>query len=321
MNYNHIVPGSFVSRPNRFIAKVQIDGRLETCHVKNTGRCRELLVPQARLVLEYHPDAASAGRKTSYDVIGVYKEHAGSRDETILINMDSQAPNAAAWEWVCSGGLERYLSAGSLQPALPRNPENAGSGIDDETGADADTGSDTDTETDSGIDAETGSDTDTETGSETDTETGSETIAGAKTDCASVTRITQIRREVAYENSRFDLSFLLNDRQAFMEVKGVTLEQGGIAAFPDAPTERGVKHLDELASASQKGIPCFLLLVIQMKGITGFRPNMETHPEFGRALARAREAGVTLLAFDCLVTESSMTIDRPIPIDLTEAYR
>ncbi|MDO4328559.1 MAG: DNA/RNA nuclease SfsA [Lachnospiraceae bacterium] len=238
MKYEHTVWGTFVSRPNRFIAKVLINGREETCHVKNTGRCRELLVPGARLVLEHHPDAETKGRKTSYDVIGVCKEHAGNRDETLLINMDSQAPNEAAWEWVCAGG-----------PAP---------------------------------------------------------------------KITQIRREVTYGNSRFDLAFLLNGHQAFMEVKGVTLERQGIAAFPDAPTQRGIKHLEELAAASRQGIPCFLLLVIQMKGITSFRPNMETHPEFGHALAQAKKDGVTILAYDCLVTETEMAIDQPVPVDLTE---
>lgn len=257
MKYEHIVCGTFLSRPNRFLAKVMVNGREETCHVKNTGRCRELLVPDARLLLEYHPEAAAKGRKTSYDVIGVYKEHAGSRKETLLINMDSQAPNAAAWEWVLAGGLADCLSRYPLQ--LP-----------------------------------------------------------ISSTASSPPAITQLRREVTHENSRFDLAFLLNGRQAFMEVKGVTLERSGIAAFPDAPTERGIKHLDELAASSKQGIPCFLLLVIQMKGVTRFRPNMETHPEFGYALARAKEAGVTLLAFDCLVTRTSMSIDQPVPIDLTE---
>lgn len=248
MEYPHTVRGIFLSRPNRFIAHVQIHGQTEVCHVKNTGRCRELLVPGARLVLEYHPEAARKGRKTSYDVIGVYKAHAGERDETLLINMDSQAPNAAAWEWVQSGGLCR---ASGTPLAKTHHPA-----------------------------------------------------------------ITQLRREVTCGASRFDLAFLLDGAQSYMEVKGVTLERQGIAAFPDAPTERGVKHLDELAALAQKGVPCFLLLVIQMKGIVGFRPNWETHPAFGHALERAQKAGVTILAYDCLVTERSMQIHAPVPISL-----
>lgn len=235
MRYEHITTGIFLSRPNRFIAHVLIDGKETVCHVKNTGRCRELLLPGANLVLEYHPDAEKTGRKTGYDVIGVYKG-------PLLINMDSQAPNAAAYEWVKSGGLLSCL------------PEGA--------------------------------------------------------------QIAEIRREAAYGHSRFDLAFLLDGKQAFMEVKGVTLENQKTAAFPDAPTARGVKHVNELAALAKKGHPCFLLLVIQMKGAARFVPNMETHPEFGLALLHAKEAGVTLLAYDCLVTEDSISIHEPVPICL-----
>lgn len=249
MDYQHTLQGIFLSRPNRFIAHVRIDGREEVCHVKNTGRCRELLVPGARLVLEHHPEAAAKGRKTCYDVIGVYKQYAGAQDESLLINMDSQAPNAVAWEWVQGGGLTRHLSNSPVGPADPASPS-----------------------------------------------------------------ITQLRREVTCGASRFDLAFLLDGVRSYMEVKGVTLERGGVAAFPDAPTERGVKHVDELAALAREGVPCFLLLVIQMKGIVGFRPNWETHPEFGHALERAQKAGVTILAYDCLVTERSMQIHAPVPI-------
>ncbi len=251
MNYEYTVKGEFLSRPNRFIALVKIGRRTETCHVKNTGRCRELLIPGARVILEYHPDAAASGRKTSYDLIAVYKEVAGVRRETLLINMDSQAPNLAAWEWVNAGGLE----AGCFP----------------------------------------------------------EPIA-----------LSNLRREVAYGSSRLDLAFHLTrlqnsagspaPLQALMEVKGVTLESAGLAAFPDAPTQRGIKHLEELTAASRKGICCFLLFVIQMKGISSFHPNMETHPEFGLALAKAKEAGVRILARDCLVTPNSMKIDQPVPV-------
>lgn len=238
MKYKHIAAGIFLSRPNRFIAHVMIDGKETVCHVKNTGRCRELLVPGAKLVLEYHPEALKNGRKTSYDVIGVYKGD-------LLINMDSQAPNAAAYEWVKAGGL------------LPCLPDGAG--------------------------------------------------------------ISEIRREVTHGDSRFDLAFMLDGKQAFMEVKGVTLENGKTAAFPDAPTARGVKHLDELAALSKNGHPCFLLLVIQMNGAARFVPNMETHPEFGFGLLRAKKAGVNLLAYDCLVTENSIAIHKPVPINLEPA--
>ncbi|MDO5416908.1 MAG: DNA/RNA nuclease SfsA [Lachnospiraceae bacterium] len=262
MYYKNIVQGTFLSRPNRFIALVEINGRTETCHVKNTGRCRELLLPGVCLILEHHPDAAEKGRKTAYDVVGVYKEPAGYRKERLLINMDSQAPNQAAWEWVQDGGLQKALNGGP-QKALPED---------------------------------------------------------AACPPSKTPRISQIRREVTHESSRFDLAFLLDGKQAFMEVKGVTLEQNGVAAFPDAPTQRGIKHLNELAACAGQGIPAFLLLVIQMEGILSFRPNMETHPEFGHALARAQAAGVRLLACDCLVTEHSMCIRRPVPIDLSEAY-
>ncbi len=245
MDYLHTCKGSFISRPNRFIANVRTDGQEVVCHVKNTGRCRELLLPGAQVILEHHPDAAKKGRRTAWDLIGVYKEPAGRDGGRILINMDSQAPNTAAWEWLSSGGL---------LPALP-----PGSQVED------------------------------------------------------------IRREVRHGNSRFDLAFLLDGRQAFMEVKGVTLERDGVAAFPDAPTERGIKHLNELAQAAQDGFPAFLLLVIQMKGIHLFQPNMETHAAFGFAMERARQAGVRILAYDCLVTENSMALDKPVPVDLSPA--
>lgn len=277
MEYQHTVQGIFLSRPNRFIAHVQIHGQTEVCHVKNTGRCRELLVPGARLVLEYHPEAAQKGRKTSYDVIGVYKAHAGERDESLLINMDSQAPNAAAWEWVQSGGLAGRLTRGENGDAK------------DSAAVQLDT---------------------------VDTAKDRPSVQPGSTKYSLHPAITQLRREVTCGASRFDLAFLIDGKQSYMEVKGVTLEHGGIAAFPDAPTERGVKHLDELAALAQKGVPCFLLLVIQMKGIVGFRPNWETHPAFGHALERAQKAGVTILAYDCLVTEHSMQIHAPVPISL-----
>ncbi|HIT41341.1 MAG TPA: DNA/RNA nuclease SfsA [Candidatus Caccovicinus merdipullorum] len=245
MQYLHTCSGIFQNRPNRFIANVLIDGHEEVCHVKNTGRCRELLLPGTPVILEHHPEALKKGRRTAWDLIGVYKEPAGFRREKLLINMDSQAPNTAAWEWILGGGFLSHLPPGSL--------------------------------------------------------------------------VEDVRREVRFHNSRFDLAFRLNGTQAFMEVKGVTLEQDGIAAFPDAPTQRGVRHLEEMILACKEGFPCFLLLVIQMKGIRRFRPNMETHPAFGFALEKARQAGVRILALDCLVTENSMTLDMPVPVDLSQA--
>ena len=227
MTYEHIVAGTFVSRPNRFIAHVKTGNRTVVCHVKNTGRCRELLIPGAAVILEFHPDAAVSGRKTEYDLIGVYKND-------LFINMDSQAPNKAAWEWLTS---------------LDGSMDSRG-------------------------------------------------------------------------DSRFDLAFSLRDRDtkavspAFMEVKGVTLEENGVAMFPDAPTERGIKHLKGLIRAHEEGYEAYVLFVIQMKGILGFTPNDITHPAFGDALRQAREAGVHVLAYDCLVTPDTMIVDSPVKVIL-----
>ncbi|MDK2965987.1 MULTISPECIES: DNA/RNA nuclease SfsA [Lacrimispora] len=244
MNYPHIVKGSFLSRPNRFIAYVQIltgesKGKTVVCHVKNTGRCKELLLPEATVLLQYHPEASVLGRKTEYSLIGVFKV----RDEdTLLINMDSQAPNLAAYEWL--------LGCGSA---------------------------------------------------------------------------CEIKREVTYGQSRFDLAFQLIEKEesgsirhipAFMEVKGVTLEEHNLALFPDAPTIRGIKHIEELIHAKKDGYETYLLFLIQMKGMTGFSPNERTQPELKEALQKAAAAGVHILAYDCQVTENSMTVDQPVPVYL-----
>ncbi len=242
MKYQNIVRGAFVNRPNRFIAHVLVGEETVVCHVKNTGRCRELLIPGAGVILEYHPDAAAAGRKTSYDLIGVYKGD-------ILINMDSQAPNKAAWEWLGMEDAVRVLgqAAGLTEP-----------------------------------------------------------------------RVLDLRREVTYGDSRFDLAFSLEDQgrviPAYMEVKGVTLEENGIAMFPDAPTERGIKHLNGLVRARENGCLAYALFVIQMKGVAEFTPNMATHPEFGHTLKRARDAGVAVLAMDCVIEEDGMWLDRPVKV-------
>lgn len=226
MKYRKITKGIFLSRPNRFIANVEMNGKTEICHVKNTGRCKELLIPGAELILE---DCESLSRKTRYDVVAVKK---GS----LLINMDSQAPNKAAAEWIPKSGIFS---------------ENA-----------------------------------------------------------------FIRPETVYGSSRFDLYIEDGERKAFMEVKGVTLEENGIARFPDAPTLRGVKHMEELCRCVQDGYEAYLLLVIQMKGIRKFQPNWNTHEEFGEALLKAERAGVRLLAYDCIVGEDSLYLDSPVPLDL-----
>lgn len=225
MRYKNMVPGRFRSRPNRFIAKVEIDGREETVHVKNTGRCRELLVPGAQVWCQ---ESDNPARKTRYDLISVQK---GSR----RINMDSQAPNAAAKEWLLSGGL------------------------------------------------------------------------GA---------IENLKPETVHGDSRFDFSFVKAGRLCFLEVKGVTLEDGGICAFPDAPTERGTKHLRGLTEAARAGYGAYVLFVIQMADVRYLHPNDLTDPAFGTALREAAANGVQILAVDCAVTEDTMTIRNPVEVRL-----
>ena len=225
MFYANMVPGIFLSRPNRFIAYVEIDGRTETVHVKNTGRCRELLPPGAKVWCQRSDNPA---RKTKYDLITVQKGD-------LLINMDSQAPNITAGEWLRSGGLGE---------------------------------------------------------------------------------IENLRRETVHGDSRFDLSFLKNGRQCFLEVKGVTLENQGVCAFPDAPTERVAKHLRGLLRAAQEGYGAYVLFVIQMSPVRYLHPNDATDPGFGEALRRAAAGGVQVLAMDCIVTESTMDIRSPVPVVL-----
>lgn len=226
MQYHRIRPGIFIRRPNRFVAHVEIDGKEEICHVKNTGRCRELLVPGAKVFVE---EAANPARKTRYDLVQIYKE-----DQ--LVNMDSQMPNALVEEWLKQGGMFEH--------------------------------------------------------------------------------ITKIQREKTYGHSRFDLYVEYQDKKAFVEVKGVTLEHNGVAYFPDAPTQRGVKHLKELQTCIGDGYEAWIIFVIQMKGIRTFRPNEITHPEFARVLRQAQEAGVHIEARDCIVEPASIRIDQKIPVDL-----
>ncbi|MCM1217746.1 MAG: A/G-specific adenine glycosylase [Lachnospiraceae bacterium] len=230
MRYNHIIQGRFIERPNRFIAKVEIDGRVETVHVKNTGRCRELLTQGARVCLE---KSDKPGRSTAYDLVAVEK---GAR----LINMDSQAPNRAAEEWL----LEKGLFPDSVL----------------------------------------------------------------------------VRPETTYGNSRFDFYVETGSEKIFIEVKGVTLEEDGVARFPDAPSDRAVKHVEELIRAKKAGYRVFVLFVIQMEGVRYFTPNHATHREFGEALCRASEAGVEILARDCIVTPDSMRINVPVPVRFAEDH-
>ena len=226
MRYSDICRGTFLDRPNRFIAHVEIDGAAEVCHVKNTGRCRELLQPGAAVYLE---KAANPLRKTKYDLIAVEKG-------TLLVNMDSQAPNKVFGEFVASGKLWPGIKA--------------------------------------------------------------------------------IRPEFTWEDSRFDYRLEDADGPIFVEVKGVTLEHDGVVRFPDAPTERGVKHLRGLRRAVEQGYRAAVFFVIQMEGMKCFIPNDETHPAFGAALREAAAAGVEVLAWECSVAPDQMEILRPVPVIL-----
>ena len=233
MHYEKMQRGIFKSRPNRFLAEVETEGKTVSCHVKNTGRLRELLVPGTGVWIQ-HCDKAE--RKTKYSLIAVEKlsETAGN----VLVNIDSQAPNVVAAEWVKNGADGRFQE------------------------------------------------------------------------------VSELRREAKFGKSRFDLYFKGDGRPCFMEVKGVTLDVGGVAKFPDAPTERGIKHMEELITALKAGYESYLLFVIQMKGIGSFSPNEDTHPAFGEALRAAEQAGVHILAYDCKVTEDSMDIDCPVKVRL-----
>ena len=225
MRYENMVPGVFIRRPNRFIAHVRIDGQEEIVHVKNTGRCRELLPEGARVWCQRSDNPQ---RKTTYDLICVQK---GDR----LINMDSQAPNGAVGEWLRGGGF---------------GP------------------------------------------------------------------VANVRSEVTYGTSRFDFSFEKDGKTCFMEVKGVTLENDGICAFPDAPTLRGAKHLRELTQAAEDGFGAYVLFVIQMQDVQYLHPNDATDPVFSQALREASRAGVTVLAMDCKITENAMVLDQPVSVCL-----
>ena len=226
MHYSNIQRATFLRRPNRFIAHIEVDGREEVCHVKNTGRCRELLTDRATIYVEHHDNPK---RKTKYSLITVEKGD-------LLINMDSQAPNKVVGEWL-----------------LEKEPFG---------------------------------------------------------------KVKLLKPECTYGASRFDFYLETEAEKIFIEVKGVTLEEAGIVRFPDAPTERGIKHLEELRVCVEAGYKAAVIFVVQMEGMQHFEPNDKTHPQFGEALRQARKAGVQVLAYECKVTPSSLEITKSIPVML-----
>ncbi len=229
MKYDHIVKGKFIERPNRFIAYVNVEGEKENpqkVHVKNTGRCRELLIPGVDVYLE---KSDNPNRKTKYDLVKVVKGNC-------LVNMDSQAPNQVVGEWLREKQLYK------------------------------------------------------------DT--------------------TLVVSEKTYGNSRFDFYVEGDGKKAWIEVKGVTLERDGAALFPDAPSERAVKHVEHLIKAREEGYEAYIILVIQMRYVKYFTPNRETHPQFAEVLEKAEKAGVQIMAFDCRVTEDEVSINQPVEVRL-----
>ena len=226
MQYNNIQKAIFLRRPNRFIAHIEVDGREEVCHVKNTGRCRELLTDRATIYVQHHDDSK---RKTKYSLIAVEKGK-------LLVNMDSQAPNKVVGEWL-----------------LEQEPFG---------------------------------------------------------------KVMLLKPECTYGSSRFDFYLETETEKFFIEVKGVTLEEDGVVRFPDAPTERGVKHLQELCACKEAGYKAAVIFVVQMEGMQYFEPNDKTHPQFGEVLRQAQSAGVEVLAYECKVTPNSLVINKASPVML-----
>lgn len=226
MKYANMLEARFVARPNRFIAHIEVNGREEVCHVKNTGRCRELLIPGCTIYVQHHDNEK---RKTKYSLIAVKKGE-------LLINMDSQAPNKVVEEWL---------------------KENKPFG-----------------------------------------------------------EMTMLKPEYTYGDSRFDFYLETAGKKMFIEVKGVTLEEDGVVKFPDAPTERGVKHVRELGELIDAGYACAIIFVVQMSGMKYFTPNWQTHAEFGEALQKAQNAGVQIYAYECEVAIDSLKITKEIPVKL-----
>lgn len=237
MEYGTVVQAVFLRRPNRFVAQVLLNGRETTVHVKNTGRCGELLVPGATVYLEDF-SRSMGKRKLAHSLIAVEKVRSG---DVLLVNMDSQAPNKVAGEALASGRLP-----------LP-----------------------------------------------------------------DMGRLKTVKPEAVCGDSRLD--FFVRDeagREGYIEVKGVTLEQDGRSSFPDAPTQRGIKHLKELSRLALEGCFACVLFVVQMEGMTSFSPNEERHPQFAQALREAAQAGVKILAYSCHVTPKTLTLAAPIPVSL-----
>lgn len=226
MEYKNIKKGTFIVRPNRFIAHVEIDGRVEVCHVKNTGRCKELLIPGTTV---YVQESDNPDRKTRFDLISVIK---GSRH----INIDSQVPNKVVHEWLKKGILFK--------------------------------------------------------------------------------NITLIKPESRYKNSRFDFYVEAEDDRIFIEVKGVTLEENNIVLFPDAPTQRGVRHINELVESLEEGYKAYIIFVVQMEGVDYFTANTRTHKEFADTLKSAHNHGVNILALDCIVEEGFIEINEKVEVRL-----
>jgi sugar fermentation stimulation protein A len=234
MKYKNVREAVFIARPNRFIAQVEIKGEIQIVHVKNTGRCKELLREGVTVYLEDHENQR-LNRKTRYSLISVEKKDR-------IVNIDSYAPNRVVGEALASGRIE-----------LP----GFGSGL------------------------------------------------------------SKIKPEKTFGSSRFDFYVeSCQGQKAYIEVKGVTLEEGGTVRFPDAPTERGVRHIRELSLALEQGYHAYLIFVIQMKGAGHFEPNDETHPAFGEALREARIKGVEVLAYDCEVTPGSIVLSEPVQVRL-----
>jgi sugar fermentation stimulation protein A len=246
MIYNNITQGLFRVRPNRFIAHVEVNDKEVIAHVKNTGRCKELLIPGTKVILQ---NSDNPSRKTAYDLIAVWK---GDR----LINMDSSAPNKVFLELLKSG-QDKFGQHESGQHKLEQH--KLGQYMED---------------------------------------------------------ITLIKPEAKYGDSRFDFYVEAGKRKIFIEVKGVTLEENNVALFPDAPTQRGVRHLNELVRSLGDEYEAHVVFVVQMSNVHSFAPNNSTHPAFGEALIAAQKAGVKIAAFDCLVTENSLNIGNHVPVIL-----
>ncbi len=225
MKYDSIRRARFISRPNRFIANVELDGKIEVVHVKNTGRCKEIFVEDTTVILE---ETANPNRKTRYSVIGGYKDG-------LLINTDSQVPNAVVYDAILENKVKE------------------------------------------------------------------------------IQNVSHIKREVTFGNSRFDIYFENEHQRGFIEVKGVTLEHGGICKFPDAPTQRGAKHVYEMIEAVKQGYKGYIFFLVQMEGMRYFTPNDETDPEFGEALRLAQSEGVEILVYDSAVKEDEIVISKKLP--------